>query len=167
MPIGLSALAGAEPLNLDDSWPRRLDCERRAGNISGDQERALRALWQCCIQGDDAPSEARVANLAGVSKRTVARAKVTGRALGLLAWERQWAVLDGLRQERPCSYRVKTPTAPVVRRERQAGALPVRTKEVRGPTRSAQQQMAALPPVTAELQALWAARRARYEDLSR
>lgn len=149
-------------MDLDDSWPRRLECERRAGNISGDQERALRALWQCCIQGDDAPSEARVASLAGVSKRTVARAKVTGRALGLLAWERQWAMLDGLRQERPCSYRVETPTAPVVRRECQSGKPSGSIREARGPTRSVERQIAALPPVTVELQALWAARTASY-----
>lgn len=71
------------------------------------------------------PSEARVADLVGVSKRTVCRAKATGRALGLLVWERQWAVMDGLRQERPCSYRVETPAVPCVRRERQAGALSV------------------------------------------
>ena len=167
MPIGLSAPIGAEPLDLDDSWPRRLDCERRAGNVSGDRARVLLELWRCCIRGDDMPSEARLADLAGVSKRTVCRAKAAGRALGLLAWERQWAVLDGLRQERPCSYRVETPTAPVVRRERQAGARSVRTREEGRPTRSARQQIAALPPVTMGLRALWAARQAKYGSLSR
>ena len=152
---------------FDDTWPRRLDCERRAGNITGDRARVLLVLWRCCIRGDDMPSEARLADLAGVSKRTVCRAKAAGRALGLLAWERQWAVLDGLRQERPCSYRVETPTAPVVRRERQAGARSVSTSKEGRPTRTARQQIAALPPVTAELQALWAARRASYEGPNR
>ena len=149
-------------MDLDDSWPRRLESERRAGNITGDRARVLLELWRCCIQGDYAPSEARLADLAGVSKRTVCRAKATGRALGLLAWERQWAMADGLRQERPCSYRVKAPTAPVVRRERQLGARSGSIREASGPTRSVERQLAALPPITAGLQALWAARRARY-----
>lgn len=149
-------------MDLDDTWTHRLDNERRCGNIPGDQARALLELWRCCIRGDDMPSEARVADLAGVSKRTVSRAKATGRALGLLLWERQWAVVDGLRQELPCSYRVEMPATPCVRRERQSGARPGSISKASGPTRSVQQQMAVLPFVTAELQALWAARQARF-----
>lgn len=149
-------------MDLDDTWPRRLEDERRCRNIPGDQSRALLELWRCCIRGDDMPSEARVANLAGVSKRTVARAKVTGRALGLLLWERQWAVADGLRKELPCSYRVEMPAVPCVRRECQSGALPRSTGKTRRPTRSVQQQLAALPPITAEMRALVAARQARF-----
>jgi len=152
-------------MDLDDTWPRRLDNERRLGNIPGDQARALLELWRCCTRGDDMPSEARVASLAGVSKRTVSRAKATGRALELLLWERQWAVVDGLRQERPCSYVVEVPAAPCVRRERQSGARTGSTSRASGPTRSVQQQLAALPPVTAELRALIAARQAKYGGL--
>lgn len=154
-------------MDLDDAWPHRLDNERRCGNIPGDQARALLELWRCCIRGDDMPSEARVADLAGVSKRTVSRAKATGRALGLLAWERQWAVVDGLRQERPCSYQVEMPAAPCIRRERQSGARPGSIRKASGPTRSVQQQIAALPPITTELQALWAVRQVRYRGLIR
>lgn len=145
-------------MDLDDTWPTRLENERRLGNVPGDQALALLELWRCCTRGDDTPSEARVADLAGVSKRTVSRAKATGRALGLLAWERQWAVVDGLRQERPCSYRVEVPAAPCVRRERQSGARPGSISKAR----SVQQQLAALPPVTDELRALIAARQARF-----
>ena len=152
-------------MDLDDTWPRRLEDERRCRNIPGDQARALLELWRCCIRGDDMPSEARVANLAGVSKRTVARAKVTGRALGLLLWERQWVVADGLRHELPCSYRIEMPAPPCIRRECQSGALPGSTSKARGPTRSVQQQIAAMPPVTAEIRMLLAVRQAKYGGL--
>ncbi len=152
-------------MDLDDTWPTRLDNERRLGNIPGEQARALLELWRCCIRGDDMPSEARVASLAGVSKRTVSRAKATGRALGLLLWERQWAVVDGLRQERPCSYRVEVPAVPCIRRERQSGARAGSISKASGPIRSVQQQMAVLPPITVELQALWAARQIKYRSL--
>lgn len=123
----------------------RLDLERRAGNISGDQARALAALLALVLGGDYEPSEARIASEAGVSRRTVQRAKATGRALGLLAWDRQWRVEDGLRRERPCAYRVEEPTGPVVRRprrERQAGARTVPL--------SVERQLALLPVPTAE-----------------
>ena len=137
---------------LDTNWLDRLDRERRVGNVPGDQARALVQLWTLVMNGDDMPAEQRVADLAGVSKRTVARAKVTGRALGLLVWERQWDVLDGLRQERPCSYRVEMPAAPCVRRERQPVARSV--------SRSVKQQLAALPMPDAAMLAMLSARSA-------
>ena len=154
-------------MDLNDSWPRRLDCERRAGNISGDRARVLLELWRCCTRGDDMPSEARLADLAGVKRSTVQRAKQDGRALGLLDWDRVRHYVGNLRRDKPCSYRVQMPGAAVVRRKHQIDARAARTKEASGPTRSAQQQIAALPPITAGLQSLWAARRARYEGLSR
>ena len=147
-------------MDLDDSWLRRLDCERRAGNISGDRARVLLELWRCCTRGDNMPSEARLADLAGVKRSTVQRAKQDGRALGLLEWDRVRHYVGNLRRDKPCSYRVQMPAAPVVRRKHQ---LDARAGSKAKPIRSAQQQIAALPPITAGLQALWAARTARWQ----
>lgn len=147
---------------LTDPWPHRLDCERRCRNITGDQARVLMELWRCCLRGDDMPSETRLADLAGVSKSTVQRAKARGRTLGLLDWQRQW---DGpyLRRERPCSYRVQTPASPCVRRERQEGAGTVNTRKT-GAHRNVAQQLAALGPMPEGLAALIAARQARLAE---
>ena len=154
-------------MDLDDSWPRRLDCERRAGNITGDRARVLVELWRCCTRGDDMPSEARLADLAGVKRSTVQRAKQDGRALGLLDWDRVRHYVGNLRRDKPCSYRVQMPVASVVRRKHQIDARAGSKAKASGPTRSVERQLAAMPPITVELQALWAARRARYGDLSR
>jgi len=138
---------------LDRDWLDRLDLERRARNVTGDQARVLTVLWTLVMNGDHEPSEARLASEAGVSRATVQRAKRTGRALGLLEWERQWRQEGELRRERPCAYRVELPVGPVVRRpqrEHQAAARAV--------ILSVEQQISALPPVTDAMRAMVAAR---------
>jgi len=141
---------------LDREWLDRLECERRCGNVPACQALVLRALWVLVLSGDHEPSEARLASEAGVSRATVQRAKRTGRALGLLEWERQWRQEGELRRERPCAYRVELPAGPVVRRpqrEHQAAARAVNL--------SVQQQLAALPAPTEAHRAMVAARQTR------
>jgi hypothetical protein len=141
---------------MDGTWFARIEAEHRAGNVTRGERDVLRALGRLLALGDDMPSEARLASEAACSRRTVQRGKARARELGLLAWERRFAG-QRLRRELPCAYRAATPTRAVVRRERQAGAL----KVVQGNLlRSVQAQIAALPAVTPELRALWAARRA-------
>jgi hypothetical protein len=103
---------------MDGEWFTRINAERRAGNLTRAEADALRAFGRLLAVGDDAPSEARIASEAGCSRRTVQRAKVRARTLGLLAWERRF-LGAGLRRELPCRYRAGMPSGPVVRRERQ------------------------------------------------
>lgn len=148
----------------DATWLRRLDTERRLGNISGDRERVLRVLWTEIEMGNPMPSEAALADLAGVKRSTVQRAKQAARALGLLEWDRVRHYVGNLRRDKPCSYRTQMPAAPAVCRKHQRDARAGSIKEASGPTRSVRQQLAALLPVTAAMQALIAARQA---DISR
>jgi hypothetical protein len=138
---------------MDGTWFHRLEAERRANNLTRAEADALRAFGRLLAIGDDAPSEARIASEAGCSRRTVQRAKVRARTLGLMAWERRF-LGAGLRRELPCRYRAGMPVGPVVRRERQRGGR-VPESKIR---RSVQAQLAALPPITPALRALWEAR---------
>lgn len=112
---------------FDREWLDRLDLERRAKNVTGDQARVLTVLWTLVLSGDHEPSEARLASEAGVSRATVQRAKRTGRALGLLEWQRQWRQEGELRREQPCAYRVELPTRPVMRKPRREHQPAART----------------------------------------
>lgn len=141
---------------LDCEWLDRLDLERRARNVTGDQARVLTVLWTLVMNGDHEPSEARLASEAGVSRATVQRAKRTGRALGLLEWERQSRMEGELRRERPCAYRVELPAGPVVRRPRREHQGAARAVSL-----SVEQQLAALPAPTETHRAMVAARQTR------
>lgn len=148
---------------MDGEWFTRINAERRACNITRAEADVLRAFGRLLAMDDDVPSEARIASEAGCSRRTVQRAKVRARTLGLLAWERRFAGA-GLRRELPCRYRAGMPAGPVVRRERQSGGR--RQKDIeRGLRRSVQQQLAALPVVTVDLLAM--RREARRAGLAR
>jgi len=141
---------------FDREWLDRLDLERRAKNVTGDQARVLTVLWTLVLSGDHEPSEARLASEAGVSRATVQRAKRTGRALGLLEWQRQWRQEGELRRERPCAYRVELPAGPVLRRPRREHQSAARAVSL-----SMEQQLAALPAVTEAMRAMVAARQTR------
>src|SRR4051812_6656325 len=136
---------------MEHTWFTRLEAERRAGNLTRAERDVLSALGRLLAMGDHTPSEARLASEAGCSRRTVARAKAKGRALGILGGERRFDSAGGLRRERPCVYHAETPQQPVTRRVCQRGKR-VPESNIK---RSIQQQLAALPPVTAELRALW------------
>jgi AraC-like DNA-binding protein len=147
---------------MDGTWFHRLEAERRAGNLTRAEADALRAFGRLLTVGDDAPSEARIASEAGCSRRTVQRAKVRARGLGLMDWERRF-LGAGLRRELPCRYRAGMPAGPVVRRERQKG----RAGTERLLRRSVQAQLAACGPVTADLLRLWEERRQRLAEAAR
>ncbi len=67
-----------------DPWLHRLHNEMWCKNVTTSQTFALAYLWRCYFQGEAKPSDARVADLAGVSESTVMRARAKGRKLGLL-----------------------------------------------------------------------------------
>ncbi len=138
---------------LDDTWPTRLEQERRLGNLSLGEARVLHELWRLIIVGDCEPSEARLCDLAGVSRSTVGRAKARGRTLGIMGWERQRVPGASIRQERPCLYRLETPPAPPTRR--------VRQKAERQASLSKERQLALLPVPPQDMTALIATRQAR------
>jgi hypothetical protein len=95
-------------------WRRRLELERRAGNITLYRKAALNALL--AFHGTEGlwPSDAAVAALAGVSERTVRNARNEARELGLLTWERtRKRGADGRWRQGPNSYTVAVPASPV------------------------------------------------------
>jgi AraC-like DNA-binding protein len=144
-----------------DAWRRRAELERRAGNITPTHELVLVAFWRRALLGDTAPSEAAIAAEVGCCIRTVQRAKQRGRALELLQWERQQTrdEQNRLLRERPCAYRITTPTQPV--RERQFGARTETKKKEEHRRSSIAAQIAALPAPTPAILALQAERRRR------
>lgn len=78
----------------------------------------LRAFQALSASGVADPTEKALADLSGASTRTVRRAKVAARALGLLNWDRQYRVWGGKRREAPCLYRLTLPDRPIVPRPR-------------------------------------------------
>ena len=136
-----------------DDWTPRIEIERRLGNVTPSEALVLVELWRLLIVGDHEPSEARLATLAGVSRSTVGRAKKTARALGLLTWERQRDPGTTIQQERPCAYQLAMPTAPPVRRVRQA--------DERQASRSIRQQLEGLRMPTEAERRMLAERSAR------
>jgi len=100
---------------------RRLDEERRAGWISGGECRALEALARIVASGEDDPTNADIAVLAGVSARTVRRARAKGEARGLLFVAAQFVLVDGRRQQRANRYVLKVPAGPLFPKPRRGG----------------------------------------------
>jgi hypothetical protein len=142
-----------------DAWRQRVELERRNNNITPKGELVLVAIWKRALRGDGEPSEAAIAAEVGCNRRTVQRAKQRGRALGLLEWDRQQTRDERgrLKQERPCAYRITTPTQPL--RERQFGARKGTTKQEGLRSRSVAAQIAALPVPRQALEAIRAERR--------
>lgn len=108
----MSAIQWLEPAEFAP-WRKRLDVERRAGNLTATRQLALRAVLAFVGADGLFPSDAAVAALAGCSSRTVRRARHDARALGLLAWERTRKLDGGRWRQGPNVYRVNVPTTPV------------------------------------------------------
>ncbi|RYF24000.1 MAG: hypothetical protein EOO77_01015 [Oxalobacteraceae bacterium] len=141
---------------MDAVWRRRLDQERRLGNLTASHELVLVAIGRDLVLGYPEPSEARLMSEAGVSRSTVQRAKTRGRQLGLLEWERRFAWDGGRRVERPCTYRTITPATAPQKRERQPEARTESTIQ-----RSVEAQLRALPTPTQAQIKLWEDRKAK------
>lgn len=147
---------------MDAVWRRRLNQERRLGNLTASHELVLVAIGRDLMLGYPEPSEDRLMSEAGVSRSTVQRAKVRGRQLGLLEWERRFAWAAGRRVERPCAYRTMTPATVPQKRERQPEARTGSTIQ-----RSVEAQLRALPIPTESQIKLWEDRKAATVGLRR
>jgi hypothetical protein len=94
-------------------WRKRLDLERRAGNLTPARMLALRALLSFVGADGLFPSDAAVAGLSGLSVSTVQRARRDARALGLLKWERTRKLVDGRWRQGSNRYTIAIPERPV------------------------------------------------------
>lgn len=132
------------------NWRLLIQEHRRLKNLTWKEAAVL--TWIGCLvdTGQREPSEATLAAHAEVHVATVRRAKRLASSLGILAWDRVYALVDGRNRERPCRYRLVMPDAvavptprPVSRRDTgipvtgpvERGARPIQvSKQDRWPT---------------------------------
>ncbi len=112
MPTLCAGLDWLEPEKFP-AWRRRLELERRAHNLTLHRQKALGTLLAFWGAEGLFPSDAAVAELAGVSERTVRRARVDARELGLLTWQRTRKLVAGRWRQGPNRYNVVIPAGPV------------------------------------------------------
>ncbi len=112
MPNALAGLDWIEPEEFP-AWRRRLELERHARNLTLHRQKALGTLLAFWGAEGLFPSDAAVAELAGVSERTVRRARVDARELGLLTWQRTRKLVGGRWRQGPNRYAVAIPAVPV------------------------------------------------------
>ncbi len=112
MPTLCAGLDWLEPEDFP-AWRRRLELERRARNLTLHRQKALGTLLAFWGAEGLFPSDAAVASLAGVSERTVRRARVDARELGLLTWQRTRKLVAGRWRQGPNRYAVVVPVGPV------------------------------------------------------
>jgi hypothetical protein len=112
MPDLCAGLDWLEPEQFP-AWRRRLELERRAYNLTLHRQKALGTLLAFWGAEGLFPSDAAVAELAGVSERTVRRARMDARDLGLLTWQRTRKLVAGRWRQGPNRYNVLIPASPV------------------------------------------------------
>ncbi len=112
MPTALAGLDWLEPEEFP-AWRRRLELERRGHNLTLHRQKALGTLLAFWGAEGLFPSDAAVAGLAGVSERTVRRARVDARELGLLTWQRTRKLVAGRWRQGANRYSVVIPAGPV------------------------------------------------------
>jgi len=112
MPELCTGLDWLEPEEFP-AWRRRLELERRGHNLTLHRQKALTTLLAFWGAEGLFPSDAAVAGLAGVSERTVRRARVDARELGLLTWQRTRKLMAGRWRQGPNRYAVAIPAGPV------------------------------------------------------
>ncbi len=108
------------------AWRRRLELERRAHNLTLHRQKALTTLLAFWGAEGLFPSDAAVADLAGVSARTVRRARVDARELGMLTWQRTRKLVAGRWRQGVNRYSVVIPARPVC-----SGGQPGRPRQER------------------------------------
>lgn len=113
------------------AWRRRLDLERRARHLTETQRICLEGLQAALLAGERA-TDALVAERVGHSERTVRRARVAARELGMLDWRHTRRVVGGAWRQGPNAYALRLPARPVcpagqtgrARKERKEGEMP-------------------------------------------
>jgi hypothetical protein len=113
-----AALSGDNPmiwLEPEDfaPWRKRLDLERRAGNLTPARRDCLRALLAFVGPGGLFPSDTAVGTLVGHSARTVRRARQDAQALGLLTCDRTRKLVSGRWRQGPNVYQIRHPAGPI------------------------------------------------------
>ncbi len=112
MPELCAGLDWLEPEEFP-AWRRRLELERRAHNLTLHRQKALGTLLAFWGAEGLFPSDGAVAGLAGISERTVRRARLDARELGLLTWQRTRKLVAGRWRQGPNRYTVTVPAGPV------------------------------------------------------
>jgi hypothetical protein len=95
------------------TWRRRLELERLARNLTPGRRDALVALLSFLGPDGLYPSDETVGKRAGVSARTVRRARTDARALGLLTWQPTRKLVAGRWRQGSNRYEVLLPSRPV------------------------------------------------------
>jgi len=160
MPTLCAGLDWLEPEEFP-AWRRRLELERRAHNLTLHRQKALGTLLAFWGAEGLFPSDAAVAELAGVSERTVRRARVDARELGLLTWQRTRKLVAGRWRQGANRYNVVIPARPVF-----SGGQPGRRSQGRKKQEARYDEGAALAEFTrvaAGMPDLLAARRSVIE----
>lgn len=119
VPCGRQLRLELEP---DAVWEirRRILAEREAGNIGHGFATIANAIATLSVAGETTPTEAEIARVAGYSTRTVGRAKVKLRELGLLGVRRRGARVRGVWRRISCEYQLALPLGPVLLKARPA-----------------------------------------------
>jgi hypothetical protein len=113
--VVLTAGLWLEPADYH-AWRQCLDLERRAGHLTLHRKLALETLLTFgALEDADGlfPSDEAVAERAGISARTVRRARKDAREMGLLTWARTRKMVDGQWRQGPNQYSIKLPDTPV------------------------------------------------------
>lgn len=94
------------------AWRRRLGLECRARHLTETQRVCLEGLQAAMLAGERV-TDALVAERVGHSERTVRRARVAARELGMLEWEHTRRVVAGAWRQGPNAYALRLPARPV------------------------------------------------------
>lgn len=108
----MDGLIWLEPQEFSD-WRMRVRAEHMGRNLTPARRDALVSLVGLMCAGDDSPTDAAVAALAGCSARTVRRARADAHALGLLNWERTRRLVCGAWRQGRNRYFLRMPDGPV------------------------------------------------------
>ena len=93
---------------------QRIRAEREIGNIGHSFAIIGTAIASLAAAGETTPTEAQIGELSGYSTRTVRRAKVRLRELGILVSRRRGRRVNGVWRRISCEYQLVLPLGPVL-----------------------------------------------------